>query len=160
LNTNTESTGILLQWTAPEKPTHIRGKRWYVGAGLVLAALTAYAVLTEAWSFIVVIVLMAVVYGLVHRKPHPQHTVIVTEQHLQWDKRTIPWNDCEGFWMLQGPGYVELHIELKTGRKRHLTVQTGTNDSQQMHTLLAQFMPFLADRHENILDAIFRICKL
>lgn len=160
MNTNTDTTGILLQWTALEKPSHIRGKRWYISVGLVVIGLMAYAIFTAAWSFLVVIALMAIVYGLVHHKPHPQNTVTIMERGLQWNRNTIPWEDCTGFWMLQGPGYVELHIEAKKGWKRHLTVQTGTNDPLQIHGLLTQFMPFLPDRRENILDAILRICKL
>jgi len=131
-----------------------------MGAGLVVIGLMAYAIITLAWTFLVVIVLAAIVYGLVHHKPHPQHTVSIMEKGIRWNKRMVPWEDCEGFWMLQGPGYVELHIEVKKGLSRHLTVQTGTNDPLQIHGLLSQFMPFLADRRENILDAILRICKL
>ncbi|MDD5751527.1 MAG: hypothetical protein PHS73_03330 [Candidatus Peribacteraceae bacterium] len=160
MNTNTDTTGPLLQWSAPEKPLHQRGKRWYIAAGCVIAALLAYAALTQAWTFLAVIIIGAIVYGLVHGKPHPTHTILITEKGLEWDKRLIPWEDCTGFWMLQGKDYVELHIALKKGRNRHLTVQTGTLDPLQMHALLAQYMPFLADRRENILDAIFRICKL
>ena len=150
----------LLAWSAPDKVTHERGKRWYIAAGTVVALLITYALLTQAWTFAVVLVLLAVMYVLLHNKPHPDHTVRICEKALYWDTKTIPWEELDGYWMLQGPGYVELHIEWKTKGKERLVVQTGTTPPLEIAAALSHFLPGYADRREKLLDYIIRICKL
>jgi hypothetical protein len=126
----------------------------------VAALLVAYAIWTEAWTFAVVVILLAVVYGLIHGKPHPTHTVQISEKALYWDERTIPWDELSGFWMLQGPGYVELHIEFKKTWRNRLIVQTGDTPPIEIATVLSRFIPGYTDRREKLLDYIIRICKL
>jgi len=151
-------TNILLEWTAPERPPHGRGKRWYLIAGFIATLLLAYALFTQAWTFAVVIVLLVIVYALLHKKPPLKHTVRITPQGLQWDKRLIPWSELTSFWMLQGPGYVEIHIDRK--RAPNLLVQTGDRTPIEIAAALAQFITPITDRRESILDYIIRICKL
>jgi len=153
-------TNTILTWSAPAKPAHTRDLKWYIIAGIIALALLIYALFTQAWTFAVVIVLLAVTYVILHDKKHPLHTVRITEQALYWDTKTIPWEELEGFWMLQGPGYVELHIEFKqTGRER-LVIQTGDVPPLDIAAALSPFIPGHADRHEKLLDYIIRICKL
>ncbi|MFH1444611.1 MAG: hypothetical protein ABIG34_04475 [Candidatus Peregrinibacteria bacterium] len=152
-------THIILEWSASERPPHTRGTRWYLLAGCIALLFLAYALYTQVWTFAVVIVLIIVVYGLIHSKPPIKHTVQITTQGLQWDKELIPWGDLTAFWMLQGSGYVELHID----RKRlggNLIVQTGDRTPIEIAEALAQFIPPIVDRRESILDYIIRICKL
>lgn len=151
-------THILLEWTAPERPPHTRDKRWYLLAGLVAALFLVYALYTQAWTFAVVIVLLVVIYGLIHSKPPMKHTVQISSQGLKWDKRLIPWSDLSSFWMLQGKGYVELHIERK--KMANLLVQTGDCAPVEIAAALSQFITPVTDRRESFLDYIIRICKL
>lgn len=151
---------MYLQWTAPRKPAHQRGKGWYVGTGIAAAILLAYALLTQTWTFAVVLVLLAVVYGLVHNKPHPPMSITLTESGVQWGTKFIPWKDVSGYWMLQGPDFVELNIERKNGMERRITILTGTEDPHLIHAMLSQCIPHFQDRGENLLDAILRLCKL
>lgn len=151
-------THIILEWTAPERPPHGRGKGWYLIAGCLATALLAYALWTQAWTFAVVIVLLAVVYGILHGKPPLVHHVQITEEGLQWDKQLIAWGELTSFWMLQGKGYVELHIDRK--RASHLLVQTGSVPPIEIARALSLFLTPISDRRESILDYIIRICKL
>ncbi|ALM09957.1 MAG TPA: hypothetical protein DEB30_02840 [Candidatus Peribacter riflensis] len=152
-------THTLISWTAPERPPHNRGKRWYLIAGVIAALLFGYALFTQAWTFALVIALLAVTYAIIHHKPPLSHSVQVTAHGLTWDKTIIPWSVLSGFWMLQGPGYIELHIERKKSGGR-LTVQTGDCVPLEIAETLSQFIPLIQDRRENILDYIIRICKL
>ncbi|MFA5273091.1 MAG: hypothetical protein WC353_02925 [Candidatus Peribacter sp.] len=151
-------THILISWTAPEKPPHNRGMRWYLCAGLFAALLLAYAVYTQAWTFAFVIVLLALIYGLMHSKPPITHTVQISSQGLQWDRHLYPWSDLRSFWMLQGPGYVELRIG--RNNRSDLIVQTGDCTPADIASVLSQFITPVFDRRESILDYLIRICKL
>lgn len=153
-------TDYLLSWTAPERPPHARGLKWYLAASSVVALLLIHAVWTGAWTFVVVLVLLAVVYGLLHGKPPLTHTVSIAEQGLTWDKKVIPWGELSGFWMLQGPGYIEVHIERKRRGSDRFIVQTGECAPVEIANALSRFLPSFPDRREKLLDYIIRICKL
>jgi hypothetical protein len=122
--------------------------------------LATFAFLTQAWSFLLVLILLVIVYVILHWRGHPSHTVSIGERALTWDKSLIPWSQCTGYWMLQGPDYIELHIETTTPGHKHLVMQTGNVPYEQISTLLSQFTEPLHDRKENILDMFIRICKL
>ena len=160
MNTNTPIEAPLLSWAAPEQPTHVRSTLWYIVAGVFFASLLAYSIMTQAWTFTVVLVLSVGAYGYAHRKAPPLRRINVSERGIIWGKTFISWLRCEGFWLLQGPGYVELHVELKDGRTRHLVIQTGEADPVQIYTVFSRFIPLFPDRHEKLLDAIIRICKI
>jgi len=128
--------------------------------GTAAAGLCTYAFLTQAWSFLLVLILLVVAYTILHWRGHPSHTVGIGERALSWDGMLIPWAQCTGYWMLQGPGYVELHIETTVSGKKHLIVQTGSIPYEQLSSLLSEFIQPLHDRKESVLDMFIRICKL
>lgn len=150
----------ILVWSAPSRPPHARDRKWYAIAGSIAALVLIYALFTQAWTFAVVIVLLAVLYGVLHGKSHPLHSIRITEQALYWDSKTIPWRDLEGFWMLQGQGYVELHVEYRQAGKERLVILTGDMPPADIAAALGRFLPSFADRREKLLDYIIRICKL
>jgi len=150
----------ILTWSAPARPAHTRDKRWYIVAGSIATLLVIYALYTQAWTFAIVIALLGVMYGILHGKNHPLHSIRITEKALYWDIKTISWDELDGFWMLQGPDYVELHIEFKQKGKERLVIQTENIPPQEIAAVLSRFIPGQTDRHEKLLDYIIRICKL
>ena len=150
----------LLSWSAPERAPHMRSKWWYLIMGSVAVSLIAYAIATKAWSFVAVLGLLVVVYGIVHRKPHPTHTIDFSEAGLTLDKTFIPWSQCTGYWMLQGPNFIELHIETVKSGTRHVRILTDNKTPHEINDVLSQFVSPIHDRGENLLDYIIRICKL
>lgn len=138
----------------------MRSKRWYVVAGVIFLGLLAYTIVTQAWTFTAVLILSVGAYVFTHRKAHPLRRISATERGIVWNNTVIPWAKCEGFWLLQGPGYVELHVELKEGRPRHLVIQTGTEDPLKIYAAFSRYIPLFPDRREKLLDAFIRICKI
>ncbi|MDD4628338.1 MAG: hypothetical protein PHE68_03000 [Candidatus Peribacteraceae bacterium] len=138
----------------------MRSKLWYVASGVIFAGLLAYSILTQAWTFTAVLILCVSAYGYAHRKAPPHRKISLSENGIVWGDTFISWKKCAGFWLLQGPGYVELHIDVKEPRQRHLTIQTGTVNPSDIHALCARHIPFYPERQEKILDAIIRLCKI
>ena len=101
---------------------------------------------------------MTGVYLFVHRGPAAEKTISVYEDGFLFGKKSIGWEECSGFWLLQGRGYIELHI----GRKKasDLTIQTGHVEIEKIRAVFGAILTEQLDKRENILDTIIRICKL
>ncbi|MEI8230070.1 MAG: hypothetical protein WCG83_02935 [Candidatus Peregrinibacteria bacterium] len=151
---------VLLTWTAPARPMHERGRTWYIVAGSILAALLLYALFNRDWSFALVLLAITTTFLALLRLPHQQHTMTIGERGFQWNHISYGWSECAGYWMLQGKGYVELHIELSNPSKSRLIIQTGELEIGDIDAVLARFLPYLHNRRERLLDYFYRICKL
>ena len=163
METNTHAKSldrVLLTWTAPERPSFRRGKLWYAIAVIFAVGMLTYAIVSRDWAFTIVVLCASTGYFLIHHRPHPLHTITIGEMGVQMDRKIYEWDACEGYWMLQGPDYVELHIEVNKPRKAHLCIQTGDTDFSEIDATMARFLPFLKDRREKPIDYISRICKL
>ncbi len=160
LDTQTTTTEQpILRWSALTHPDHVRTKFWYAGALTVLALLLAYSIFTRAWTFTLVLVLLAVIYGIYHRK-NPPLTIGIFENGIQWKRERIRWSEMNGFWMLQGPGYVELHLDIKNPWRNNIIIQTGDIDPHQIFEILSQYLKHFPEKQERLFDTIIRICKL
>jgi hypothetical protein len=150
----------ILSWTAPSHPHHHRTIRWYLGCLIVVGGLLVYSIMTAAWSFTALIVLIVALYGWQHRREMPDHRLTITDQGFQFDKRFTPWQLCSGFWTLKGPGYIELHLERQNAIDKRIRIQTGPVDLALLHETLVQFTVERTDRTEDTLDIITRILKI
>lgn len=156
MNTN---TNLLLEWHAPSRPDHVRSDKWYVVTGCLCAVVIAYGVLTAAWGLSLTFALLPALYYLIRNQGHRKHHIRIFEIGIEWDGRLIPWSDWKHFWILEGPGYHELHIEpMKRGTE--LVVQTGDLDPFLVRDVLGVFLPQIGHQRERILDALIRFCKL
>ena len=150
----------ILTWTAPTDADHKHSKLWYALAGIVVASLLVYSFWTSAWSFAIVIALLTVFYFIVYRRGTPQETISIHQFGVQFGSTYTSWADCSGYWMLQGRGYIELHIERKRGMIREIVIQTGETNSTTIRKVLSTFIPELSDRREGLLDMIARFLKI
>lgn len=164
MNTNTQNIPgtdeVLLEWTAPTHPIHVRTWRWYAIAGAVIALLLLFSIWTRAWSFTLVIIMFSAVLPLSQRRGPPKQTMRIFEHGFTIGKEFTPWQQCKGFWMLQGPNYIELHIERTQKRDNHVQILTGNVDYRDIFTVLSRFLPLFEDRQQGVLDIISRILKI
>ena len=164
MKTNTQNipsaNTVLLEWTAPTHPTHVRTWRWYAIAGTVVALLLVFSAWTGAWSFaLVTVILSAVLLFSQHRGP-ANKIIQIYENGFRIDRQFTPWGQCTGFWLLQGQDYVELHIERAQKYNNHVRILTGSVDYRDVYTVLANFIPLLEERQESVLDNFARSLKI
>lgn len=158
MNTHIPTEEPILEWKAPQHLHHERTRSWYIFAALFVTGCLVYSVYTTAWTFTLVLVIMTGLYLHVHEEaPAEKHMRIWKNGYALGDK-FVTWTACDGYWMLKGKGYFELHIEKKNGYETK--IQIGENDPYKIHDTIALFTPELPDRKERILDTIIRICKL
>lgn len=157
-HTNTPSPG--LTWSAPKRANHTRSTLWYICSAIVLGLLITWSIYDQSWTFTTVLILGGILYLWTHRKPEKEHTITLREDGVVFAETFSPWDACEGFYILDGPGYFELNIAFKNTKKDNITIRTGDIDPYQIQAILSQVLPVLQDRREKVLDTITRICKL
>lgn len=151
---------ILLSWTAPVAAAHQRSLRWYLYGGIFVVSCAAYGIIAGEWSFSIVMILLAGFYVLTRRAPEPVKTIAILEEGFIFENEFTEWRDCKDFWMLQGNGYLELHIMRNRRWSPEIVIQTGSEDPRIIRALLTRFIPERSGQRERLLDIIIRICKL
>lgn len=150
----------LLDWEAPQHEHHTHTKRWYAGATLFVLLCLAYAFWMDAWTFMVVIVLMSVVYTIAHRKTETNVRMRIWEKGYALNNEFVDWKDCIGYWMLQTPTNTTLTIAHKKSFTPYAKILLASQDPQEIHGVMDRFLPVMQSRKENLIDTIIHICKL
>ena len=158
MNTKPPEEDRILTWKAPEHLHHERTRLWYILAGLFVTMCIAYSVMTSAWTFTVLIVVLSVMYWKMHTKELDLSTIEMWRSGFALNDSYSEWSECDGYWILKCPGYYELHNEKANGTA--VKIQTGEVDPYKLHDLLPHLLPQLSNRREKVLDTIIRICKL
>ncbi len=137
-----------------------RSPRWYLIGGSIVLLTAVYGILTGAWTLSLVILLIAGMYTLLRNAPPPVGHISISPQGFTFNDAFTSWIDCESFWLLQGPGYIELHILKKRRWHAEVVIQIGPINPQSLRGLLGQLLTEHSDQRERLLDTIIRICKL
>jgi hypothetical protein len=159
-NSNT-TTEPILAWDAPMHMHYERSARWYSTAGMVAVGIAAYAIVTGAWTFAIVILLCtAFAYLMRNEKPKSMH-IALSMAGIAFEKEFFVWQYISGFWLIRTPGFTELHFEVISPRtKQYQILLPAGLDPAELRGLLQNFSPELRDRKEPILDMIIRLCKI
>ena len=160
MNTSSDTPTPLLCWKANIYPKHKRGIVWIVTMLSIIALLVLYSVLAGSWSFTTVIVMFAAVYWFIHQKAVDEREITIFEEGVVIEKKAMIWEDCTGFWFLEGPGYHELHLEHSKKVIGDFVIQTGSQNIEDIRSTLTKFVPELEDRKEARINTLARICKL
>ena len=150
----------LLEWKAKSRVKHERGKIWYAVAAVLTLLLLAYSISTQAWTFTGIIILTSIAFVWVQRLDPDTREIYVWDEGFELDGTFVEWEHATGFYMLQGPDYIELHIEHDRTITGELVIHTGDVDPTSIRSVLSVFIPELTQRRERTVDRIGRICKI
>jgi hypothetical protein len=120
--------------------------------------LFGYSILTQAWTFTVLIVVLTIVYWKIHRNEPDQKHIRLWDSGFGIDTTFTPWENCQGYWLVHDRDFSELHLEDTKGKT--VKIQTGALTEPEIHEIMQRFTKELSDRREPLLDTIIRICKL
>ncbi len=148
----------IIRWEAPQHTHPTRGKAWYIITTLVIAGLFGYSLLTQAWTFTLLIVVLGAWYWKGHRVQLPPKHMRIWKRGFALNDDYYDWGQCTGYWILRTKDYTELHIDKRNGGE--VKIQTGDLNPYQIQEVMASYLPEEADRREHLLDTIIRICKL
>jgi hypothetical protein len=156
----TPAQAPLLSWSAPVMPEHEKSHQWYLAAATVAVASAAYGIVIGAWTFSLVVILMAGVYYLLRHTPPPVKHIRLHAHGFELDAAYTPWTGCKDFWLIALSGYTELHITKKQGWDREVVIQTDNIDPNAIRKTIAEFLPERPNQKERLLDSFIRFTKL
>lgn len=148
----------IIAWEAMQQAHPERGKAWYVIATAVILALLGYSIMTQAWTFTILIVVLGAWYWKAHSSEPPRKQMRIWKRGFAVNDDYYDWGQCTGYWIFRTKHYSELHIDKANGGE--IKIQTGELNPYQIQEIMAPFLPEETDRREHVLDTIIRICKL
>ena len=152
---------VLLHWQAPEFIKHDKSIKWFVLAGIAVAALIWYAVQTHSFTMAVAFIVLAGVYGLSHHHEPCTVDVKVTSLGMLVGSKKIPFNQIKAFWIVYHPPKIKTLKLLTTDQMfAELTIQLDGQDPGEVRDFLIKQVPEYEGRGENFIDTLIRITKL
>ncbi|MEA1979656.1 MAG: hypothetical protein U9N54_01605 [candidate division Zixibacteria bacterium] len=154
---------LLTSWDFPEFQKYTRSIIWYLIMGLILIGLIAFAISTQGYLFLGIILLYVFIYYL-RAKRTPLHLQIqIFEDGIQISDNTFyEWKDIKQFWIIYEPPEVKnLYLEFKTGFKPSITISLENQNPIQVRKILLQYlMEDTEKENESFSDGFSRLLKL
>lgn len=131
-----------VQWQAMEYVQYAKQPLWYVGFGVVVVILMVLAVwLMQAWTFAILILVMAVALLLYSHRPPRELNYILSEKGLYINDQLHPIGDFKAFGVIQGgesPSFMLIPIKrFRPGLSVYFPAEVG----ERAVDLLGAYLP-------------------
>lgn len=154
---------LLTSWDFPEFQKHTRSIIWYLITGLVIIGLIAFAISTQGYLFLGIIILYIFI-SYIRAKRDPQLLQIqIFEDGIQISDNTFyEWKDIKQFWIIYEPPEIKnLYLEFKTGFKPSITISLEDQNPIKVRKILLQYlMEDTEKENESFSDGFSRLLKL
>jgi len=131
-----------VRWQAPEYVQPIKQPLWYVGFAAAVIILMVLAVwLMQAWTFAILILVMAVALMVYSHRPPRELTYVVSEKGLYINDQLHPMGEFKAFGVVQDS---EIHSLMLIPVKRFrpgLSVYFPTEVGERAVDLLGAYLP-------------------
>lgn len=153
---------ILLEWTFPEFPAHVRSRSWYLGFLLTVIVFAGYAVFAKNYTFLMIIVLLALILVMRFRQPPLDVTFRLREEGAEVGNRLYAWTDMKDFWILYRPPEVKkLYLEFKAVGRPGLDISLENQNPIKVRQILSQHLVENTEREEEpVGDQLTRYLKI
>lgn len=144
-----------VSWEASEYVHHQKGILWFLTLGIVSAVILGVALWFQAWSFAVLVVIMAVAVGVYAlRKPRPVHYSL-TDQGIKIGEKIYNYGDFRAFGVIPDGGVFSVML-LPTKRfMPAITVYFGEPDGERIIDMLGSRLPMEEVDHDFV-DRLMR----
>jgi hypothetical protein len=145
-----------LSWEASEYIHHSKSPMWFVGfAGLMLVLLAVAYFLTHAWTFVILVVVMAVAIGVFATRPPRTLHYALTDAGIQIEQSGYHYSDFRAFGIINdGPLYSVMLIPVKRFMPA-VNIYFDENDGEKIVDILGARLPM----EELHLDAVDRLMR-
>jgi len=159
----TDHGKVLAAWDFPEFQKHKRTTAWYVVMALLIGALVIFAVATQNYLFLVIVILFVVIYVMRSRREPALLNIKITEDGLGIAQQTFyEWRDIKSFWIVYEPPSVKnLYVDFKASLRASITVALENQNPLKIRKILAEYIPEdLEKENETFSDGLSRMLKL
>jgi len=152
---------LLLEWQAPEFVRYVKGKNWYMAAGILMLALISYALYTGSATMAIVFIVLAGVYVLTHNQEPKAISIKVTQLGVFVGEIFYPYNTIQSFWLVYHPPYVQtLNLRIVGKTMSKVTIQLHRQNPVEVRTLLAKEVPEVEGEQESFSEILIRLMRL
>ena len=152
---------LLLSWKAPEYILHQKSARWFIGAGVIMLMLIAYAIYTNSATMAIVFILLAGVYYLTHNQ-HPKVIDIkITELGIYVGEKFYHYHMINSFWVVYHPPYINtLNLRLAGKTLSKVVIQLDKQNPVEVRKALSKEIPEIEGEEEGLSDTLTRLLRL
>lgn len=154
---------LLTSWDFPEFQKYHRSKIWYLIMGLILIGLVAFAISTQGYLFLGIILLYIFIYYIRAKRDPLNLQIQIFEDGIQISDNTFyEWKEIKQFWIIYEPPEVKnLYLEFKTGFKPSITISLENQNPIQVRKILLEYLMEDTDQeNESFSDGFSRLLRL
>jgi hypothetical protein len=132
-----------IAWEAREYERKPKSATWFAIAGIVLAGMIIYAIITQSPIMAITFILIGVVGYLFINREYPIISVVIDVDGIHVGKEMYPYENIRSFWIFYEPGE-EKALSLHTNGDLTPFVRVPLGDKMSplhLRTLLLQFLP-------------------
>ena len=148
---------VICKWRAVEHEIQEKDQRWYLTAGLILAAIVIYAIFTDGLVMAITFILIGVVgYIIMNKKPR-EINFYITDDGVIADKEIYEFEEIRSFWIfyeVQGLKAISLHIKSKFLPYVHIPL--GNEDPTKIREILLNYIEEIKQK-PNAVDTFERL---
>jgi len=152
----TSAPHVDLSWEASEYIHHSKSPMWFAGfVGLMLVLLAVAYFLTHAWTFVILVVVMAVAIGVFATRPPRTLHYALTDAGIQIEQSGYHYSDFRAFGIINdGPLYSVMLIPVKRFMPA-VNIYFDENDGEKIVDILGTRLP-MEDLHLDAVDRLMR----
>ncbi len=151
----------LLSWLAPRFLRYPRSTSWFVGVFGISGLLAWYAVLTEAWTMLVVFIILPMVLVLEHRHKPENVRVVISEYGIGYGAVQVPYSQIKCFWIGHHPPMVdELHLVVNSRWMPEVVIPLMGNDPALIRQFMVTQAPEWEGKKLSMMDVLIRLLRL
>lgn len=151
---------VLIKWQGPDYEIYPKSKRWYMIAGLILAAIVVYAVLTNSPLTAIVFILIGIV-GYMYLEQDPQLTdFAVSYDGIVVGNEVYEWDDIVSFWIFYDPPHTRvISLHMKGKLMPYIHIPLHQIDPVEVREKMMEFIPEIK-QEQGMVDVLERLLHM
>jgi hypothetical protein len=151
----------VLKWTAPEHPDHQRGLIWKIIMTMIVLGGAYFAFIYDSWTFALVIIVFAVVYGIINLKPVKNVSIKISNIGVKVGRREYPFQKIKGFWVIYEPPFTTaLYIKVPGELMPEIEIAIHNQNPSEIRSMLIKKVPEIAGKRESVSGLLFRLFRI
>lgn len=162
-NKTTDHGKILASWKFPEFIKYKKTKGWYIGTIIIICALAIFAIFTQSYLFLLIIIIFITIYIIRGRREPMLLDIEITEDGIKLEQNSFyEWKEIKNFWIIYEPPEVKnLYFDFKVGLRPSVSIFMKNQNPLNIRKILLEYLPEDTDKeNESFSDGLSRMLKL
>ena len=153
---------ILFSWQTPEFIAFSRGRTWYIVAGIFMAGIITYAILSGSITMALAFLMVCILFMLIQHKQPRLVDVIISDMGIQYDRTFYPFHHINAFWIVYHPPYIRsLYLRISEGKRFKIVhIQLDAQSPIVIREILIKEIPEIEGAEEPLIDTLIRVLRL